>query len=62
MGGKRRIVMSEILKELMKGDLYKSLVDSLPDDEKALVLSTISELLVNFEKNVIHKVKKQNDE
>lgn len=54
--------MSEILKELMKGDLYKSLVDSLPDDEKALVLSTISELLVNFEKNVIHKVKKQNDE
>lgn len=47
----------DIFNELLKNEMYQSLLKQLPDDEQKLVKSSLRELVNLFENNVLNIVK-----
>ena len=52
---------NKIFDKLMKNDLYKKLLNQLPENEKLTVLKAIKEITENFEKNILEPIKNQTD-
>lgn len=52
---------NKIFDKLMKNELYKKLLNQLPENEKLTVLKAIKEITENFEKNILEPIKNRAD-